>query len=116
MVCACFPDPAAAGGANATRSGVIVNASVCVSEDMECTLRQILQTHFEGYAKQHRLPAYVHRAAYWIGHRRTAELGGHVGRCPEGPVERAFYNSCHQRGCPQCQALATERWLERQRA
>ncbi len=37
-------------------------------------------------------------------------------RCPEGHVERAFYNSCHQRVCPQCQALATERWLERQRA
>lgn len=31
-------------------------------------------------------------------------------------MERAFYNSCHQRGCPQCQGLATERWLERQRA
>ena len=37
-------------------------------------------------------------------------------RCPEGHVERAFYNSCHQRVCPQCQGLATERWLERQRA
>jgi hypothetical protein len=83
---------------------------------MECTLRQIFQTHFERYAKQHRVPAYVHRAAYWIGHCRTAELGGHVRRCPEGHVERAFYNSCHQRGCPQCQGLATEQWLERQRA
>ena len=83
---------------------------------MECTLRQVFQTHFESYAKRHRLPAYVHRAAYWIARCRTAELGGHVRRCPEGHVERAFYNSCHQRGCPQCQALATERWLERQRA
>ncbi len=83
---------------------------------MERTLRQIFQTHFETYAKRHRLPAYVHRAAYWIAHCRTAELGGHVRRCPEGHVERAFYNSCHQRGCPQCQGLATERWLERQRA
>ena len=83
---------------------------------MECTLRQIFQTHFEAYAKQHRLPAYVHRAVYWISRCRTAELGGHVRRCPEGHVERAVYNSCHQRGCPQCQALATEQWLERQRA
>ena len=83
---------------------------------MECTLRGILQGHFEAYAKRHGLPAYVHRAAYWIAHCRTADLGGHVRRCPEGHVERAFYNSCHQRGCPQCQALATEQWLERQRA
>jgi hypothetical protein len=43
-------------------------------------------------------------------------LGGHVRRCPAGHVERAFYNSCHQRVCPQCQGLAIERWLQRQRA
>ena len=85
-------------------------------EAMECTLRGIFQEHFEAYAQRHRLPASVHRAAYWIARCRTAELGGHVRRCPEGHVERAFYNSCHQRVCPQCQALATERWLERQRA
>ena len=83
---------------------------------MECTLRGIFQRHFEAYAQRRRLPAYVHRAAYWISRCRTAELGGHVRRCPEGHTERAFYNSCHQRICPQCQGLATERWLERQRA
>lgn len=83
---------------------------------MECDLRGIFQQHFEAYAKRHRLPAYVHRAAYWIAHCRTAALGGHLRRCPEGHSERAFYNSCHQRVCPQCQGLATERWLERQKA
>ena len=83
---------------------------------MERTLQQVFRTHFERYAQEHGLPGYVHRAAYWISRCRTAELGGHVRRCPEGHVERAFYNSCHQRGCPQCQALATEQWLERQRA
>jgi hypothetical protein len=83
---------------------------------MECTLRAIFQQHFEAYAARHRLPAYVHRAAYWIARCRTAQLGGHLRRCPEGHTERAFYNSCHQRICPQCQGLATERWLERQRA
>lgn len=83
---------------------------------MECTLREIFQEHFEAYAARHRLPAYVQRAAYWISRCRTAQLGGHLRRCPEGHSERAFYNSCHQRICPQCQGLATERWLERQRA
>ncbi len=53
----------------------------------------------------------MHRAAYWISRCRTAALGGHVRRCPEGHVECVFYNSCHQRVCPQCQGLATERWL-----
>jgi hypothetical protein len=83
---------------------------------MECTLQGIFQSHFEAYAAQHRLPLYIHRAAYWISSCRTVALGGHVRKCPAGHVERAFYNSCHQRGCPQCQAMATESWLERQRA
>ncbi len=83
---------------------------------MRCTLQEVFRDHFEAYAQRHRLPVYVHRAAYWISRCRTAALGGHVRRCPEGHVERAFYNSCHQRVCPQCQGLATERWLERQRA
>ena len=83
---------------------------------MECTVRAIFQQHFESYARSHRLPVYVHRAAYWLSHCRTAALGGHVRRCPEGHVEQIWYNSCHQRICPQCQALEIERWLERQRA
>ena len=83
---------------------------------MDCTLQAIFQKHFEAYAARHRMPGYVHRAAYWISRCRTAALGGHLRRCPEGHSERAFYNSCHQRICPQCQGLATERWLERQRA
>jgi len=83
---------------------------------MERTVRAIFQHHFESYAERHRLPVYVHRAAYWLTRCRTVELGGHVRRCPEGHVEATWYNSCHQRFCPQCQALATERWLEQQRA
>lgn len=83
---------------------------------MECTLGSIFRQHFGAYAQSHRLPRYVHRAAYWLSRCRTIELGGHVSRCPEGHVEHASYNSCHQRYCPQCQALATERWLEAQKA
>jgi hypothetical protein len=83
---------------------------------MECTLRGIFQEHFGRYAERHRLPLYVHRAAYWISRCRTAELGGHVRRCPQGHLQRAFYNSCHQRVCPQCQGMEIERWLERQKA
>jgi hypothetical protein len=83
---------------------------------MERTLRAVFQRHFAGYAEAHRLPLYIHRAAYWLAHCRTIALGGHMSRCPEGHVSRAWYNSCHQRSCPQCQAIATERWLEAQKA
>ena len=83
---------------------------------MECTLRSVFRQHFADYAQRHRLPLYLHRAAYWLSRCRRIEPGGHISRCPEGHVERAWYNSCNQRCCPQCQAIATERRLEAQKA
>jgi len=45
---------------------------------------------------------------------RTAALGGHVERCLGCGRERIAYNSCRNRHCPKCQALARARWLERE--
>jgi hypothetical protein len=58
----------------------------------------------------------MHRAARRMLACRTAALGGHVLRCPQGHVERVFYNSCRHRSCPQCALLPRERWLERWKA
>ena len=43
---------------------------------------------------------------------RTASLGGHVMRCVDCGHERIAYNSCRNRHCPKCQALARATWLE----
>jgi hypothetical protein len=45
---------------------------------------------------------------------RTAALGGHVERCLDCGQERIAYNSCRNRHCPKCQALARAHWLDRQ--
>lgn len=45
---------------------------------------------------------------------RTAALGGHVQRCADCGHERIAYNSCRNRHCPKCQALARARWLARE--
>jgi hypothetical protein len=42
---------------------------------------------------------------------RTAELGGHIDVCRSCNYERPSYNSCRNRHCPKCQALAQERWI-----
>jgi Putative transposase/Transposase zinc-binding domain len=47
---------------------------------------------------------------------RTAALGGHVERCLDCGHERVAYNSCRNRHCPKCQALARAQWLDRQAA
>jgi hypothetical protein len=42
---------------------------------------------------------------------RTAALGGHVDVCRACGYEHPSYNSCRNRHCPKCQALAQERWI-----
>ena len=42
---------------------------------------------------------------------RTAALGGHVERCEACAHLRISYNSCRDRHCPKCQAVAAKQWL-----
>ncbi len=56
------------------------------------------------------------KALHDLAQCRTAALGGHVERCGDCGHERIAYNSCRNRHCPKCQALARARWLEREAA
>jgi hypothetical protein len=49
-----------------------------------------------------------------IAQCRTAILGGHLDHCQDCGYERPSYNSCRNRHCPKCQALAQERWISEQ--
>jgi len=80
------------------------------------TLQSIFQQHFGAYAARHRLPLRFHKAAAALMACRTAALGGHVQACPEGHVQRVWYNSCKHRACPQCAYLSVEQWLAAQQA
>jgi Putative transposase/Transposase zinc-binding domain len=75
------------------------------------TLQQILQQHFDDFARRHPLSLDMRRAAGRMRVCRTAALGGHVISCPRGHVDRIAYNSCRHRSCPQCSRLPRERWL-----
>jgi len=50
-----------------------------------------------------------------IARCRTAALGGHLDVCQRCGFEHPAYNSCRNRHCPKCQALAQQKWIERQR-
>ena len=51
-----------------------------------------------------------------IANCRTVVLGGHVDQCTTCGYEHPAYNSCRNRHCPKCQALAQEKWIAEQRA
>jgi len=80
------------------------------------TIQQILRNHFDALVRSGRLSAPQYRAALALRACRSAVLGGHVQRCPNGHLERVWYNSCRHRACPQCNGVAKEQWLARTRA
>jgi hypothetical protein len=47
---------------------------------------------------------------------RTMALGGHVDRCESCAHLRISYNSCRNRHCPKCQAVAAKAWLAERQA
>ncbi len=51
-----------------------------------------------------------------IAQCRTAALGGHVEQCDHCGHRRVWYNSCRNRHCSQCQALARAAWIEARQA
>jgi hypothetical protein len=52
------------------------------------------------------------KAANAIINCRTAFLGGHIVKCDKCIYEDQSYNSCRNRHCPKCQALARVIWVE----
>jgi hypothetical protein len=54
------------------------------------------------------------KALHTLAACRTATLGGHVQHCLDCGHDRIAYNSCRNRHCPKCQALARAHWLDQQ--
>ena len=76
----------------------------------------VIRQYGEAFLAQYgsTLTADQRRALRALAACRTAALGGHVQRCLDCGHERIAHNSCRNRHCPKCQALARARWLERE--
>ena len=72
----------------------------------------IVRVHRARLESEHRLTPEQKRVLTDIAQCRTAALGGHVDRAPSCGYEHPSYNSCRNRHCPKCQALAQENWIE----
>jgi hypothetical protein len=75
---------------------------------------EILELGYAEFEQDHPLPGYVREAARMALYCRTSALGGHVERCPDGHVERVFYNSCGHRFCPRCAFRKQQNWAAKQ--
>ena len=76
----------------------------------------IFRTYGQSYRQKYSLPLSHLKVMRAIEICRTAELGGHLERCDHCGYERNAYNSCRNRHCPKCQALAKAEWLDKRQA
>jgi hypothetical protein len=77
-------------------------------------IADIVRLHRDALEARYSLNRQQRRMLTAIGQCRTAALGGHKEVCEHGDFERISYNSCRDRHCPKCQALAQERWLDKE--
>jgi hypothetical protein len=77
----------------------------------EVDLATIFRDHGQHFAARHHLNPQQRRAISDIARCRTAALGGHLHQCLDCGFSRPLYNSCRNRHCPKCQALAQARWI-----
>jgi hypothetical protein len=79
----------------------------------ECEVGDIFRFYFNQYVQQYGpLPKHYYDAANAIMHCRTEQLGGHIYKCDTCSHEIILYNSCRNRHCPKCQAMARAQWVE----
>ncbi len=71
----------------------------------------IVRAHRAELEATHPLTRGERRVLTDMGQCRTDALGGHLDQCPCCGYEKPSYNSCRNRHCPKCGALAQERWI-----
>jgi len=79
-------------------------------------VQDIFLQYGKNYRANHKLTLVQHKAMSDIQKCRTSQLGGHKDVCDSCGHTRISYNSCRNRHCPKCQALAKERWIENQKS
>ena len=73
---------------------------------------EIVRFHGGAYRERHFLSPRQRKALRDIVLCRTPALGGHEDMCDSCGHIEGGYNSCGNRHCPKCQALAQGRWIE----
>jgi len=74
-------------------------------------IADVVRAHGATFARSHSLTPEQAAVLRAIARCRTAELGGHLDVCHDCGYVRPAYNSCRNRHCPKCQALAQAAWI-----
>jgi len=78
--------------------------------------QDIFREFADEYISKYNPPLHVCKVISAIINCRTAALGAHIDTCTKCDFQRISYNSCRNRHCPKCQALAKEKWISARQA
>jgi len=77
-------------------------------------ISDIFNKHFDQYlSKYGQLPRHHYDVANAIMCCQTDQLGGHIYKCDTCSNEITLFNSCRNRHCPKCQAMARAKWVDK---
>lgn len=79
-------------------------------------IADVVRVHGKAFAESHVVTPEQAAALRAIASCRTAALGGHLDVCLDCGHQRPSYNSCRNRHCPKCQALAQAKWIAEREA
>ena len=88
-----------------------MSAHPCAGERVKLEIADIVRAHRAELEAKHVVTLEQRRVLSAMALCRSAALGGHLDVCRSCPLSRPSYNSCRNRHCPKCQALAQERWI-----
>jgi Putative transposase/Transposase zinc-binding domain len=94
----------------------VANRAAARRSRARCELADVFREYGEEYRRNHSLPVSHLKVMRAVERCRTAALGGHMQQCDSCGFERPAYNSCRNRHCPKCQALAKLKWLDKQKS
>lgn len=78
------------------------------------TMQDVLNSFYPKYLEKYVPNARQQKAATHIINCKTGAYGANVSWCGECGYTKIHYNSCRDRSCPMCQALANEMWVDAQ--
>jgi hypothetical protein len=79
-------------------------------------IADVVRAFGEAFGRSHAVTPEQAAVLRAIRRCRTPALGGHVDECVDCGHQRPAYNSCRNRHCPKCQALAQAKWIAEREA
>ncbi|MDP7196164.1 MAG: transposase zinc-binding domain-containing protein, partial [SAR202 cluster bacterium] len=100
------------GGSSKNKDGTSFTATAEEIDSARNELADIIHRYQSDYLSKHKAGSQVLKTLKAIKVCRTAVLGGNKKECSKCKAIKISYNSCRNRHCPKCQAVARERWIK----